>query len=113
MIFVFVTMSAVYPFFPEIGTGLDGYINAFCFMITTLTITGYSSILPKSNFAKITAVAIMVVVVTVFVNLARASLRPKQVQYECKSCGLNLHDPDAVDCKHCGAIVHIETSGIP
>ena len=31
--------------------------------------------------------------------------------YECPECGLSRHDPDAVHCKHCGAVVNIPTEG--
>ncbi|MEM6577909.1 MAG: ion channel [Pseudomonadota bacterium] len=112
LVFVFVTVSAVFSLFSEIGTGLDGYINAFYFTITTLTTTGYGDILPQSNLSKVAAIVIMVVGVTLFLNLARAVFRPRKVNHECTSCGLSLHDPDAVHCKHCGAVVTIPTKGM-
>ncbi|MEO9575822.1 MAG: ion channel [Tateyamaria sp.] len=111
-VFLGVTIAAVYSFFPAIGRGTDGFVNAIYFTVTTLTTTGYGDILPKSNAAKLSSVVIMVVGVTLFVNLARAMFRPRKVQYECRTCGLQLHDPDAVHCKHCGESVRIKTSGI-
>jgi voltage-gated potassium channel len=53
----------------------------------------------------------MIFGVTLFLRLAQVLLRPNKVHYTCKSCGLTLHDADAVHCKHCGAVVHIETEG--
>jgi voltage-gated potassium channel len=38
--------------------------------------------------------------------------RPTKVRYECPKCGLSLHDADAVHCKHCGEVVHIDTEGL-
>jgi len=35
------------------------------------------------------------------------------VREECHSCGLSLHDADAVHCKHCGTVIHIDTEGQP
>ncbi|MEZ5723443.1 MAG: ion transporter, partial [Paracoccaceae bacterium] len=44
-------------------------------------------------------------------RLATALFRPAKVKYTCQTCGLTLHDPDAVHCKHCGTVVKIETEG--
>jgi voltage-gated potassium channel len=44
-------------------------------------------------------------------RLIQTIFRPNKVKYECPSCGLNRHDSDAIHCKHCGHIVHIETGG--
>ncbi len=35
-----------------------------------------------------------------------------QVQHECPGCALKRHDADAIHCKHCGRVIHIETEGI-
>ena len=53
----------------------------------------------------------MIVGVTLFLRLAQVLLRPEKVTYECPTCGLTRHDPDAVHCKHCGETLHIKTEG--
>ena len=111
-VFLGVTIAAVYCFFPAIGRGTDGLVNAIYFTVTTLTTTGYGDIIPQSNSAKLASVVIMVVGVTLFVNLARAVFRPQKVQHDCPTCGLQVHEPDAVHCKHCGEVLRIKTSGI-
>jgi len=50
--------------------------------------------------------------VTLFLRLAQVLFRPSKVRYECTTCGLMLHDADAIHCKHCGAYVHIDTEGL-
>ena len=53
----------------------------------------------------------MIFGVTLFLRLAQVLFRPNKVRYPCDDCGLLLHDPDAVHCKHCGAPVRIPTEG--
>jgi voltage-gated potassium channel len=38
--------------------------------------------------------------------------RPTKVRHECPTCGLSLHDADAIHCKHCGEVIHIDTEGL-
>jgi voltage-gated potassium channel len=56
-------------------------------------------------------VLIMIFGVSLFIRLAQTLFRPQKVHYECPKCGLSRHDPDAVHCKHCGAVVNIPTEG--
>ena len=110
-VFVFVTTSAVYTLFAKVNKGVDGYVDSLYFTVTTLTTTGYGDITPTTTGGKLVAVAIMVVGVSLFVQLARAIVMPPKVRHSCQSCGLGRHDTDAVHCKHCGAVVRIETGG--
>lgn len=111
-VFVFFTTSLVFALFVGKEMGAKGYIDALYFTVTTLTTTGYGDITPTTSAGKLFAVVIMVVGVALFVQLARAIVQPAKVSYTCKTCGLRKHDLDAVHCKHCGELVHIETSGI-
>lgn len=111
-VFVFFTTSVVFALFAERGTGLEGYIDALYFTVSTLTTTGYGDITPTTTGGKLLAVLIMVVGVALFVQLARAIIQPPKVHYTCQSCGLSKHDNDAVHCKHCGAVVRIRTEGM-
>ena len=110
-VFVFVTTSAVYTLFVKVNKGVEGYVDALYFTVTTLTTTGYGDITPTTTNSKLVAVLIMVVGVSLFVQLARAIVMPPKVRHSCQSCGLERHDTDAVHCKHCGAVVRIETGG--
>ncbi len=111
-VFVFVTTSVVFALFFEESTGIDGYIDALYFTVTTLTTTGYGDITPDTPGGKLFAVFIMVVGVALFVQLARAIVQPSKVRYKCPSCGLLRHEQDAVHCKHCGETLKIKTKGI-
>jgi voltage-gated potassium channel len=111
-VFVFFTTSVVFAIFTDKSNGFEGYVNALYFTVTTLTTTGYGDITPETTGAKLFAVLIMIVGVALFVQLARAIIQPAKVSYKCKNCGLLKHDPDAVHCKHCGAVVQIETQGL-
>ncbi|MEP3631660.1 MAG: potassium channel family protein [Shimia thalassica] len=110
-VFVFTTASMIYTFFGKVGTGYSGYVDAVYFTISTLTTTGYGDITPVSVMGKIVSMGIMVVGVSLFLNLARSIVMPPKVRHTCSSCGLKRHDEDAVHCKHCGEIIHIETMG--
>lgn len=111
VVFIFVTTSLAYALFFEAHTGANGYIDALYFTVATLTTTGYGDITLHSTGGKMFSVAIMVIGVALFVQFARAMFQPTKVKYECSTCGLNRHDPDAVHCKHCGENINIPTSG--
>jgi voltage-gated potassium channel len=63
------------------------------------------------DVGRLLAVLIMVVGVSLFLRLLQAIFRPNKVRQECPDCGLLVHDADAVHCKHCGRVIHIETEG--
>lgn len=111
MIFVFFTTSAVFVLFVEPARGMAGYVDALYYTVTTLTTTGYGDLTPQTPAAKLGAVVIMVIGVSLFLRLASVIFTPNKVHFRCDTCGLTRHDPDAVHCKHCGAMVRIETKG--
>lgn len=110
-VFVFFTTSVVFALFVDRSTGVQGYVDALYFTVTTLTTTGYGDITPQTTEGKLLTVGIMVIGVALFVQLARAIIQPSKVSHTCRTCGLLKHDPDAVHCKHCGATLRIETTG--
>ena len=91
--------------------GLETYVDALYFTVTTLTTTGYGDILMTTGPGRLLAVGIMVVGVGLFLSLARAIFMPAKVRHKCPDCGLMKHDPDAIHCKHCGLDLKIETEG--
>jgi Ion channel. len=110
-VFLFVTTSLAFALFFPAHTGIAAYIDALYFTVATLTTTGYGDITLHSTAGKLFSVAVMVVGVALFVQFARALFQPPKVRYDCPTCGLNRHDPDAVHCKHCGGPVKIPTAG--
>ena len=111
-VFIFVVTSAVYVSQHHINPQISSYVDALYFTITTLTTTGFGDITLQGYGGRLLAVLIMVVGVGLFLRLLQALFRPNKVRYECVDCGLVLHDADAVHCKHCGRVLHIETEGI-
>lgn len=111
-VFIFFTTSLVFSLFSMSSEGFDAYVDALYFTVTTLTTTGYGDITPTRPGTKLLSVLIMVVGVALFVQLARAIFKPAKIRSVCAQCGLSRHDPDAVHCKHCGAVVNIETDGM-
>lgn len=105
--FVFVATGFVYTSFLGTHEGLQGYVDALYFTVTSLTTTGYGDILLPGAWGRLVSIVIMLVGVTLFVRLGQAVFKPNKVSYPCPTCGLSRHDPDAVHCKACGEILCI------
>lgn len=112
VVFVFVTSALVYvqqhPVNPQIATMTD----AVYFTVTALTTTGFGDVVLVGTAGRLLAVAIMIVGISLFIRLAQSLVRPPKVEFPCPHCGLRLHDPDAVHCKHCGTLLAIPTEGM-
>jgi voltage-gated potassium channel len=111
-VFIFIVTSAVYVTQNDINPGIKTYIDALYFTITTLTTTGFGDITLLGPAGRLLAVVIMVAGVSLFLRLLQVIFRPNKVRFECEDCGLLVHDADAVHCKHCGRVLHIQTEGI-
>lgn len=112
IVFVFLMSGLVYVLQKEPNPGINNYVDALYFTVTSLTTTGYGDILMQDAGGRILAIVIMVLGLTLFLRLLRAITLPNdKVDYACEVCGLNRHDRDAIHCKHCGAPVRIETPG--
>ena len=111
-VFLFVMTGLIYA--TQFGRNDDirNYADALYFTVTTLTTTGFGDITLQGTTGRLLSVGIMIFGVTLFLRLAQVLFRPTKVRYECKRCGLSLHDADAIHCKHCGATVHIDTEGL-
>ncbi|KJS42216.1 MAG: ion transporter [Roseovarius sp. BRH_c41] len=111
LVFIFTMTALVFLFRGGKEPGLETYVDALYFTVTTLTTTGFGDIIMTTGTGRLLAVGIMVVGVGLFLGLARAIFMPSKVRYKCEGCGLLRHDPDAIHCKHCGREVRIETEG--
>ena len=110
-VFIFVMTGLVYETQYRSNPDIANYADALYFTVTALTTTGFGDITLPGTTGRLISVAIMIVGVTLFLRLAQVLLRPEKVTYECPTCGLTRHDPDAVHCKHCGETLHIKTEG--
>lgn len=100
--FVFVATGFVYSSFMGVHQGMQGYLDALYFTVTSLTTTGYGDIVLPGAWGRLLSIVIMLTGITLFIRLAQTLLRPHKVHYPCDTCGLMKHDPDAVHCKACG-----------
>ena len=110
--FVFIVTGFVYASFAGRHVGVDGYIDALYFTVTTLTTTGYGDVTLPGVWGKLISIFTMIAGITLFVRLAQALFRPHKVRFDCPACGLMHHDPDAVHCKACGQLLNIPDPGI-
>ena len=110
-VFIFIVTSFVFVTQHNINPGIATYIDALYFTITTLTTTGFGDITLIGPGGRLLAVMIMVIGVALFLRLLQALFRPNKVRFECPDCALQIHDADAVHCKHCGRVLAIPTDG--
>ena len=111
VVFIFVVSALVYVFQHEKNPQIVNYADALYFTVSTLTTTGFGDITLQGNVGRLLSILIMVLGVALFLKLVQAVFRPAKIPYECPDCGLKRHDQDAVHCKHCGRVLHIETEG--
>jgi len=105
--FIFVVTGFVYTSFAGRHVGVDSYLDALYFTVATLTTTGFGDIVLPGPWGKVISIVTMISGITLFVRLAQTLFRPHKVRFECRRCGLMRHDPDAVHCKACGALLKI------
>lgn len=109
--FIFVTTALVFETQHLSNPDIANYADALYFTVGTLTTTGFGDITLPGPTGRLLSVVIMIFGVSLFIRLVQVMLRPPKVSYECPDCALKLHDADAVHCKHCGRVIHIETEG--
>ncbi|MCF7700031.1 potassium channel family protein [Loktanella sp. M215] len=110
-VFVFVMTGLIYASQVRVNDKVGNYADAFYFTMSTLTTTGFGDIVAVGLWGRLLSVFVMIFGVTLFLQLAQVLFRPYKVRFECPNCGLLKHDRDAVHCKHCGDVVHIEYDG--
>jgi voltage-gated potassium channel len=110
--FLFVVSGFIYTFFAQQNDGIEGYLDALYFTVSTVTTTGFGDITLEGGWGRIVSIVVMIAGITLFVRLAQALFRPHKVSFPCPQCGLSRHDPDAVHCKACGHVLNIPDEGI-
>ncbi len=105
--FLFLVSGFVLTAFGRPESGIDGYVDALYFTVTSVTTTGYGDITLPGTAGKLTSIVVMIVGISLFVRLAQSLFRPNKVHFPCPECGLQRHDPDAVHCKACGHVLNI------
>lgn len=105
--FLFLVSGFVLTFFGSQESGIEGYVDALYFTVTSVTTTGYGDVTLPGTAGRLTSIVVMIIGITLFVRLAQSLFRPHKVFFPCPQCGLQRHDPDAVHCKACGHVLNI------
>lgn len=111
LVFLFIMTGIIYETQHRGNPDIRNYADALYFTVTTLTTTGFGDITLQGTSGRMLSVAVMIFGVTLFLRLAQVMFRPPKVRHPCPHCGLIYHENDAVHCKHCGAVVNIESDG--
>lgn len=111
IVFIFVMTALVYETQHNTNAEIANYADALYFTVTALTTTGFGDITLPGTTGRLISVVIMIAGVTLFLRLAQALFKPRKVRFPCPSCGLQRHEPDAVHCKACGALLNIPDEG--
>jgi voltage-gated potassium channel len=109
--FLFLVSGFIFTFFARPDSGIEGYVDALYFTVTTVTTTGFGDITLPGTWGRLTSILVMIFGLGLFVRLAQSVFRPHKVHFPCPNCGLNRHDPDAVHCKACGHPLKIPDEG--
>ena len=110
-VFVFIVSGTVHALQKDINPAISTWLDALYFTMSALTTTGFGDIVLVGISGRWLSIAILVVGVGLFLHLLQSVFQPRKVRQKCESCGLLLHEPDAIHCKHCGAEMAIETEG--
>ncbi len=113
VVFIFAMSAVVHVTQVRTNPGINNYVDALYFTVTTLTTTGFGDIVMRDVLGRLLAVAIMIFGLGLFLRLLQAVFRPATVRHPCPDCGLQRHDADAVHCKHCGHVMNISSEGYP
>lgn len=110
-VFVFVMTAVVFVVEGHRNPNINNYFDALYFTVTTLTTTGFGDITMTDTPGRILAVIVMIFGVSLFLRLIQTIFRPAKLRFPCPRCGLRRHEPDALHCKHCGALLKIPAEG--
>jgi voltage-gated potassium channel len=110
-VFIFIVTGTVHALQKDINPEIATWLDALYFTVSALTTTGFGDIVLMGVSGRWLSTAILIVGVGLFLHLLQSVFRPPKVRQKCKTCGLLLHEPDAVHCKHCGHEINIETEG--
>ncbi len=111
LVFIIVMTGVVHATQHRVNASITNWADALYFTVTALTTTGFGDITLPGTSGRLITVVIMLAGVTLFLRLAQALFRPTKVRFRCEACGLGRHDPDAVHCKACGALLNIPDEG--
>ena len=109
--YLFLVTGVVYAFYARKHPGINGYVDALYFTVTTVTTTGFGDVTLPGVPGRLLSIVIMISGISLFVRLAQAIFVSQKVRFACPACGLMRHERDAVHCKACGGLLNIPNEG--
>lgn len=103
-LFVFVFMAAGFTqaFFLGAHPGLNNFVDAMYFVVTSLTTTGYGDITLPTASGRMFSIILMIAGISLFFSVAQKAFAPQRRIAACSSCGIDRHERDARFCRGCG-----------
>ena len=103
-LFVFIFMAAGFTqaFFLGAHPGLNNFVDAMYFVVTSLTTTGYGDITLTTAAGRMFTIILMIAGISLFFSVAQKAFAPQRRIAACSSCGIDRHEPDARFCRGCG-----------
>lgn len=109
--FIFIATGFVYASYAGSHPMINSYVDALYFTAAALTTTGFGDITLPGAWGKLISIFLMFAGITLLVRMVQPLFRPYKVRFQCPTCSLMSHDPDAVYCKACGTLVNIRNEG--
>jgi voltage-gated potassium channel len=92
--------------------GFENIFKSIYWAVVTLTTVGYGDVVPATVLGQFIASIVMIMgygIIAVPTGIVTSSLlnnKNKVSTLNCRSCSKEGHEPDAVHCKFCGAILN-------
>ena len=112
LVLLFASAGLFYSFEHMTNPRVTNFGDAFYYVVVTLSTVGFGDILPVTRAGRWVTVASIIAAIILIPWQASRIIREwthrEKVNVTCPQCGLEYHDPDAVHCKACGAVIYQE-----
>jgi voltage-gated potassium channel len=112
VVFIFLAAGVTQALFLGDHPGLNNFVDAMYFVVTSLTTTGYGDITLATAGGRIFTIVLMITGISLFFSIAQKAFAPEKKIVRCTECGADRHDLDARHCKVCGTQLTAPLRGI-